>query len=155
MKTIYAIIFAVSIISASDAKPIQDFVTVKLGAKAFRDGDVIRIDEVRSTSPKLEQGDTVTVNGHYRLESRDAASLQLLLTQIKGNGLEESDKKQILNITRGRFQPFEVTITLKHKGYLHLTFYDTKTGKPFGGTYFGTVEQMDKSSGLSVSHYLK
>ena len=140
---------------SSYAEPIQDLVTVKLGAKAFRDGDVIKIDEVRSTSPKLEQGDTVTIKGHYRLESRDAASLQLLLTQINGKGFEESDKQQLLNITRARFRPFEVTITVKHKGYLHLTFYDTKSGKPFGGTYFGTAEQMDQASELPVSHYLK
>jgi len=154
MKTIYSIIFAVSMISATVAKPTQEIVPVKLGAKAFKDGDVIKIDEVRSTSPNLEQGDTVTIKGNYRLESRDAASLQLLLTQIEGNGLEESDKQQLVNISSG-FKPFEVTITIKHKGYLHLTLYDTKSGKPFGGTYFGTAEQMDHASGLSVSHYLK
>ena len=141
-------------ISATVANPIQDLVPVKLGAKAFQDGDVIKIDEVRSTSPKLEQGDTVTIKGQYRLESRDTASLQLLLTQIEGNGLEESDKQQLLNVSRG-FKPFEVTITVKHKGYLHLTFYDTQSGKPFGGTYFGTARQMDQAAGLSVSHYLK
>lgn len=141
-------------ISATVANPIQDLVPVKLGAKAFQDGDVIKIDEVRSTSPKLEQGDTVTIKGQYRLESRDTASLQLLLTQIEGNGLEESDKQQLLNVSRG-FKPFEVTITVKHKGYLHLTFYDTQSGKQFGGTYFGTARQMDQAAGLSVSHYLK
>ena len=154
MKSILILIAAVSLSGTLFAEPLQKSVQVRLGAKAFRDGDVIQIDEVQSTSPDLEQGDTVTVKGHYRLDSKKAASLQLLVTQVKGDGLEETDAKQIVKATTG-FNPFEVTITVKHKGYLHLTFYDNESGKPFGGTYFGTAKQMRKATDVSVSHYLK
>ena len=155
MKRVISAIIAFAFFGvAVFAQPVQQSVPVQLGVKAFRDGDVIQIEEVRSTSPNLEQGDTVTVKGHYRLDSRATARLQLLVTQVEGDGLEETDAKQTFAATEG-FKPFEVTITVKHKGYLHVTFYDTESGKPFGGTYFGTTAQMSQAAGLSVSHYLK
>ncbi|MES2438798.1 MAG: hypothetical protein V4584_07020 [Verrucomicrobiota bacterium] len=155
MKTLLILIAAVFLSPTVFAQPVQKVVPVQLGAKAFKDGDVILIEEVRSTSPRLEQGDTVTVKGRYRLASTDLASLQLLLTQVKGDGREETDSKQTVNASQGGSKPFEVTITVKHRGFLHLTFYETKSGKPFGGVYFGTPRQMARAADLSVSHYLK
>lgn len=154
MKSIFTLAAVAILCATAFGSPIQELVPVQLGPKAFRDGDVIQIEEVRSTSPNLEQGDMVTVKGHYRLGSREAANLQLLVTQIEGDGLEETSAGQTTPASRG-FKPFEVTITVKHKGYLHLTFYDAKSGKPFGGTYFGTKSQMSKAKDLTVSHYLK
>jgi hypothetical protein len=151
--TIVSLIAAIMAATLS-AKPLQQPVPIQLGAKAFRDGDVIRIDEVLSTSPRLEQGDTITIKGYFRLESRTEASLQLLLTQTEGDGVEETDATQGISTTKGTGQ-FEVTITVKHKGYLHLTFYDTDTGKPFGGTYFGTTDQMSQAPNLCVDHYTR
>jgi hypothetical protein len=49
---------------------------------------------------------------------------------------------------------FEVKTTIKHEGALHVTLYDTKSGKPFGGTYFGTPEQMKQIAAWDVGYYL-
>lgn len=134
------------------AGTISERVAVKLGPKAFKDGDVIEIQEVRSTSPRLEQGDTVTVKGRYRLQSTGSASLQLLLTQVEGGGAEETDASQITKAERG-WKEFETTIAVKHHGVLHLTFYDNTSGKPFGGVYFGTESQLSLTKDSWVAHY--
>ena len=127
-------------------------VPVEIGAKAFRDGDVIEITQVVSTSQKLEQGDVVTVRGRYRLDTTDSARLMLLLTQTESDGQEEVDKSQIVKAEQG-WHEFETSITVKHRGFLHLTFYDNKDGKPFGGVYFGTSPQMANAKDISIAHY--
>jgi hypothetical protein len=153
MKTFITLAAAISLGSAALGQPIQETVAVHLGPKAFRDGDLIQIEEVRSTSPHLEQGDTITVKGRYRLDSQDEANLQLHVTQMQGDGTEEIEARQTVKVSRG-FKPFEVTITVKHKGYLHLTFYDAQSGNPLGGTYFGSAKQMSQAAEIPVSHYL-
>ncbi len=56
------------------APPVQRSVSPVLGPKLFRDGDVIEITDVTATSPRLEQGDTVTVKGRVRLDSCQQAT---------------------------------------------------------------------------------
>jgi len=129
-----------------------EVVTVQLGPKSFRDGDAIRIDSVESTSSNLEIGDQVIVRGKYRLDSQDDARLALFLTQTEGDGSEETDPDQIVAAKRG-WHDFTASITIKHKGYLHLTFYDNSTGSPFGGVYFGTPDQISGDAPVSVDHY--
>jgi hypothetical protein len=124
-----------------------------LGPKAYRDGDVIEIMEVMSTSRNLEQGDSVTVRGRVRLDSRSSGSLCLFVTQTEGDGQEETDPGQTKSMNRG-LSYFELKTTIKHKGALHVTLYDGKTGKPFGGTYFGTAEQMSRIGNWDVKYYL-
>lgn len=129
-----------------------EVITVQLGPKSFRDGDVIRIDSVESTSTSLEIGDQAIVRGKYRLDSQDEARLALFLTQTEGNGIEETDSDQIVAAKRG-WHDFTASITIKHKGFLHLTFYDNLTGSPFGGVYFGTPDQISTDAPVSVDHY--
>lgn len=129
-----------------------EIVTVKLGPKTFRDGDAIRIDSVESTSPNLEPGDRVTVRGKYRLDSQDDAKLALFLTQTEGDGIEETDSTQLVEAKRG-WHDFTASITIKHRGQLHLTFYDNSTGAPFGGVYFGTPDQIANANPASIDHY--
>ena len=136
------------------AGPVQEAVPVHLGPKAYRDGDVIQITEVRATSPRLEQGDTVIVKGKARLDSQQTAQLCLFLTQTEGDGKEETDAAQTVTLKQGMSE-FELEITIKHRGALHLTFYDQTSGKPLGGTYFGTRQQMAKIADWNVSYYLK
>lgn len=131
---------------------LQEVETV-LGPKLYRDGDVIEITEVLSTSPQLEQGDTVVVKGRVRLDSKVNATLSLLLTQTKGDGFEETEVSQTKSVSQG-LQDFELKILIKHQGALHLTLYDTTTGKPFGGTYFGTAVQMANIAGWNLRYYL-
>lgn len=134
------------------APPRQDSVTTILGPKMFRDGDVIEITDVTATSQNLEQGDTVTVKGRARLASRGSATLSLLLTQTKGSGLEETDRQQTVEVSRG-LQDFELKITIKHQGALHLTYYDA-AGSPIGGAYFGTEKQMKDIAKWDLGYYL-
>jgi hypothetical protein len=134
--------------------PTQRPVAVELGPKAYRDGDVIQITGVTATSPRLEQGDTITVKGRVRLDSVERASLDLYLTQTEGDGLEETDESQATDVGRG-VSDFELTITIKHRGALHLTLYRASDGKPIGGVYFGTREQMEAIAGWDVGYYLQ
>jgi hypothetical protein len=135
------------------AAPEQEPTVAVLGPKAFRDGDVIEILDVRATSPKLEQGDSLTVRGRYRLESHDAAQLALYLTQTEGDGAEEVDPDQTMLVKKGNGE-FELKTTIKHRGALHVTYYDRQTGKPFGGVYFGTRGQMKRIKKWDVGYYL-
>ena len=134
--------------------PLQVSVTPVLGPKLFRDGDVIEIRDVTATSNKLEQGDSVTVKGRARVDSHRSAKLCLLLTQTVGNGSEESDPAQSVTVAQG-LQDFELKITIKHQGVLHLTYYESDAGKPFGGTYFGTEKQMKAIETMDLRYYLK
>ncbi len=135
-------------------EPTKRSVNIELGPKAYRDGDVIRILSVSSTSRQLEQGDTVTVKGKVRLDSIAKANLSLLLTQTESDGSEETDASQTVAIKNG-LTDFSLTTTIKHRGVLHLTFYDIKSGRPFGGVYFGTAKQMQAISGWDLSYYLR
>src|SRR5262245_5099203 len=149
-----AMLAVVALAAALGAGPAQESVQVVLGPKAFRDGDVIEITDVTSTSAKLEQGDSVTVRGRVRLDSRKAATLSLYLTQTEGDGLEEDDNGQTKVVSSG-LTTFELKATIKHKGALHLSLYDKQTGKGFGGVYFGTAEQMQKIAGWDVKYLLQ
>ncbi len=134
------------------APPVQAPTPTVLGPKAFRDGDVIEITDVQATSPKLEQGDSITVRGRVRLESHDQAQLFLFITQTEGGGFEEVDRSQMTQVKHG-LSDFELKATIKHRGVLHITLYD-ELGKPFGGVYFGTAQQMKQIETWSVDYYL-
>ncbi len=141
------------VLMSDSGQPVQHPVSVTLGPKAYRDGDVVQIMHVTATSSRLELGDTVTVKGRVRLDSRDMAQLSLYLTQTVGDGSEETDATQTTTVERG-LAPFELSITVKHQGALHLTLYDVATGRPFGGVYFGTAAQMGEIEEWDVSYYL-
>jgi hypothetical protein len=134
------------------APPAQKPAPTVLGPKVFRDGDVIEITHVQATSPRLEPGDSLTVRGRVRLESQDQAQLCLFVTQTEGDGSEEVDASQTMQVKRGHGE-FELKATIKHRGVLHLTFYD-RSGKPFGGVYFGTAPQMKQIESWSLDYYL-
>jgi hypothetical protein len=123
-----------------------------LGPKAFRDGDVVEITDVRATSPKLEPGDSITVRGRVRLASQEQARLCLYLTQTGSTGQGETDPSQEVQVKRGLGQ-FELKATVKHRGVLHVTLYN-QSGRPFGGVYFGTPAQMKRIEGWSLDYYL-
>jgi hypothetical protein len=134
------------------APPVQMPAPTVLGPKAFRDGDVIEITDVHATSPRLEQGETVTVRGRFRLNSQKEAHLALYLTQTEGDGMEEVDARQTMQ-AHGLRGEFELTTTIAHRGMLHVTYYDPESGKPFGGVYFGTREQMKEIADWDVREW--
>jgi hypothetical protein len=152
--TLPCLLLFVLALAAVAAAPGQKSVEVALGPKAFRDGDVIEITDVTGTSAKLEQGDSVSVRGRVRLDSRKAATLSLYLTQTEGDGLEETDVSQSKDVSSG-LTMFELKTTIKHRGALHVSLYDQQSGKPFGGVYFGTAEQMERIAGWNVGYMLE
>jgi len=139
--------------TAVAAPPVQDSISTVLGPKAYRAGDVIEITDVTATSPRLEQGDSVTVRGRFHLKSCESARLCLFLTSSKGDGKEKIDAAQRTTVSKGDGE-FLLKTTIRNLGTLHVTFYDSATGKPFGGTYFGTKEQMKAIAHRSVGYYL-
>jgi hypothetical protein len=153
MKTILSLVIACVTSAALAAPPIQEPINIALGPKAYRDGDVIEISEVTATSKNLEQGDSVTVRGRVRLDSRRTASLCLFVTQTESSNSGEVDPRQCKDVNSG-LTSFELKTTIKHKGALHLTLYDQKSGKPFGGVYFGTPEQMNRIADWNLQYYL-
>jgi len=141
------------ICTATAAPPAQESISTVLGPKAYRIGDAIEITEVTATSPHLEQGDSVTVSGKFYLKSQESANLCLFLTQTEGDGRGNTQPTQKTLVKKGNGE-FTLKTTIRNRGHLHLTYYDPATGKPFGGTYFGTAEQMKSIANWDVSYYL-
>lgn len=153
MKTSLTILFGALLAVSSTAAPVTHEVPIKLGSNHFLVGDAIRIESVTSTSTDLAVGDTVTVTGKYRLESREHATIALYLTKTEGDRVEETDPKQTIKAKRGWHQ-FTAVITVKHRGLLQLAFYDPTSGKPFGEVYFGTPDQIARSGHIvTKDHY--
>jgi hypothetical protein len=121
-----------------------------LGPQKFADGDAIVIQQVRSTSPKLDIGDKVVVRGRYQLKSRDRAMVGMSLTQIGGDGYPESVLPAQWTEIRTGSGVFELSYEVKHAGALHLAFSSISEGKSFGTVYFGTPPQMARVANMSI-----
>ena len=114
MKYIIPTFSALSLsLAISNAQVISKNIPIKIGAKSFDEGDVISITESKSTSDKIQIGDTVTIKGKYRLDSVDSAKLMLLTTRTKTDGAIEVDKSQKLKVTKG-WHEFELSTIIKH-----------------------------------------
>ncbi|MEM9354496.1 MAG: polysaccharide biosynthesis/export family protein, partial [Planctomycetota bacterium] len=131
----------------------QHAVRFVVGPKLFREGDSIEITNVLSSSPRLEPGDTVLVSGRVRLGSREAADVALELTQTGNRAQTEPDLPFKVRIERGT-KEFTLQRRIQVRGALHLTLYGPDGGKPFGGVYFGTQEQMDEIADMDLGYYL-
>jgi hypothetical protein len=116
-------------------------VNISRAAGTFLEGDHIEILHVLASAPTLEVGDRVVVRGKCTLASRNAAKLSLYTTQVATNESEPTDPAQDVAVKQGETE-FELSCTIRKKGYLHLTLYDQETRKPFGSVYFGTAAQM-------------
>jgi len=124
----------------------------QIGPQLFRDGDSIKIEEVKASSSKFEVGESVTVKGTYTLESHPDARISIFVTQTEGDGKSEILPGQQLEIKEGMGE-FELSIDIRHKGYLHVTFYP-KNGSGFGGVYFGKSKQMKEIKDWTLDWYL-
>jgi hypothetical protein len=124
----------------------------KIGPQLFRDGDNIKIEEVKASSSKFEIGDSVTVKGTYTLESHPDAKISIFVTQTEGDGKSDILPGQQLEIKEGKGE-FELSIDIRHQGYLHVTFYP-KNGSGFGGVYFGKSKQMKEIKDWTLDWYL-
>jgi hypothetical protein len=149
MSILVAALMMWSTMGPALAPPEQGPVVTLLGPKAYRNGDVIEIRDVQATSAKLEQGDSITVRGRFRLQSEDDAELSLYVTQTRSPVATPVDPGQTIRVEKGTGE-FELKTTITHRGALHVSFYSTESGQGFGGVYFGTREQMKRIAGWKV-----
>ena len=116
-------------------------VAVAFGPKEFSDGDSIVIDQVLSTSPKLEIGDQVLIRGHYTLMSQSSAKLGLSLTRTQSREPVPISPAANKQISKGKGE-FELLYEVRHIGCLHVSLSRVADGRMFSTLYFGTPEQL-------------
>ncbi len=119
------------------------------GPNRFLPGDSVVIDEVLASSPRFEAGNRIRVRGHCRLLSHPQARLSIPVTEDGGTGIRAVDPSASRKIAAGA-EAFELTCEIPAAGALHVTLY-TVAGRPFGGIYFGTAEQMKRIAHWTVS----
>ncbi len=123
------------------------------GPLFFREGDSITITKLLASSPEFQVGDTVQVTGRYTLASKPQARLCLYVTATsRDSGATPNVPEQEMKALQGAGD-FVLSETIREEGRLHLTFYDSETGHPFGGFYFGTEQQMQEIAGWSVKDW--
>ena len=124
--------------AADEPSSFDHKVPYELGDVEFASGDAIQIDEIRGDRDTFEVGGTYEVVGHYRLHTKDEASLLLSVTvnnpppDDKGS---PTDPRSKLQVKRGEGD-FKLVIRLDQPGNLHVTYY--AENHPFGGVYFGS-----------------
>lgn len=114
-----------------------------VGPQDFKAGDVIVIDQVLATSPKLEPGATVVVRGHYRLASCAGARLGLFVTHRSRSGPDRTSPAQIAPV-EGASGAFELSCTITADGDPHVSFYPAAGGQSFGGVYFSPANRRSR-----------
>lgn len=125
----------------------------KIGPQLFREGDSIKIEEVKASSSKFDVGETVTVKGTYTLSSHPEANISLFVTQTEGDGKSKLQPEQQLAIHEGEGE-FELSIDIRYEGHLHVAFYPIDGGRGFGGVYFGKSKQMKDIKHWTLDWYL-
>lgn len=150
MKTIPRILIAVVFAAAATvvalaAAPLME-VAVAFGAPDFRRGDSIVIEQVLSTSPKLEIGDTVVIRGRYTLASQDRAKLGISLARTESRGPVRISPAANKHVTRGS-SDFELRYEVQHVGCLNVSLSALDGGRAFGRIYLGTPEQLARIPG--------
>jgi len=151
MKTIVttSILFLLTLVAHAELRELG----YTLGPQLFREGDSIKIEEVKASSSKFKIGETVTVSGSYTLKSKKEGKLSIFLTQKDDDGKSQISPEQQFKVKEGQGN-FEVSIEIQHEGYLHLSFYPTDGGSAFGGVYFGKSKQMKEIEDWTLDWYL-
>ena len=127
------------ILSGGQSLTPQKYAT---GPSYFEDGVYVVLTDVHSTLGTFEKGDTVTIEGKYKLAERSDAKLLLTITQTEGDGHSSIAPGQVTTVI-GEKGNFKLSINIQYKGYLHLSLR-TASGedRSFGALYFGTEKQM-------------
>ena len=115
-----------------------------IGQSLFREGDSIHIHSMQRTR------ETLVVSCDYELASADEASLALYITASDSRP-KPVDPRQRLLVKKGKGSAVLVH-PAPYAGMPHLTF-SSKTGKPFGGIYFGSKEEAAKSKEMRFDYY--
>lgn len=122
-------------------------VRFEIGASEFPFGDHITIDRVISEGGPFAAGTTLTVSGSYDLRSRPEATLYLGTTSSSQSTAKPSKDDNMSTVLKGQ-GTFELRHTIPGPGHPHVTFYDSETGKPFAGSYFGRGDYLLREANL-------
>ena len=128
--------------SAADKQPTTEF---ELGQQSITGGDSIEITSVERHENEL------IVSGIYELMSREESTLALYFTLVGSGSTPKLHPRQRIKIMSKGQGSFELVHPLPADGLPHITFYG-RDGKPFGGVYFGTHEQAERSRALNLSY---
>ena len=127
-------------------------VDVVIGESQFFNADYIKIRSVKSSGKGFEVGATVTVKGTYTLNSADTADLCFFSTTTLKHGEKPKptpiQDSQRIKARKGKHR-FSLSSVIVDDGNLHLTFYHSTTGKPFGGVYFRDKSNVVMKKGWS------
>jgi hypothetical protein len=122
-------------------------VPVLLGPIFLAEGDALVIEQVLSTSPKLDIGDTVVVRGKYTLRSQSEAKLGVSLTQTANAQPTPISAAANRMVSRGSGE-FELVFEVRSIGCLNVSLSNVRGGKFFSRVYFGTAEQIERVRGI-------
>ena len=124
-------------------------VNFEAGKSAFETGDSITIRKIIGTQDTIGVGGTYTISGVYTLQSREGAKLGAFTTTAEpldeGPGLPG----QTMRIGRGS-GVFELTMTMKHEGRPHVSFYPSGGGQSFGGVYWGPATEGEADTSIQT-----
>jgi hypothetical protein len=85
------------------------------------------------------------------LRSAAGAKLGFFLTSLDNNGRTKNQPTQTVEIAEGDGE-FELSMGVKGRGALHVSFYPLGSGSGFGGIYFGTPQQMERVANIFTEH---
>lgn len=147
------VLFAASSCSILEGSRHQSSSTpYEIGATEFQAGDGLTIDRLQLEGETFEPGATIHIEGRYELGSREAATLYLGTTAIGAREASfEEDEANRVSVASGS-GTFALSHRIPARGYPHLTFYDARTGAPFGGIYFGRGESLLRERDWSYDH---
>jgi hypothetical protein len=118
------------------ANPVE----IVIGDSQYYNEDNVTIDTVESSGSGFSVGAVVTVKGTYTLNSLTEAELGFYSTVSLKDGEKPTpvpvELSQRVEARNGKHS-FSLSMVVRDTGNPHLTFYHRKTGKPFGGVYFG------------------
>ncbi|MFT5199371.1 MAG: hypothetical protein ACI87O_002040 [Planctomycetota bacterium] len=115
---------------------------IEIGASDYPFGDGIEIESVASSTGRIEGESVLTVRGTYDLSSRDSATLYLGTTSTSSAIVTPRSAVKNSSVIKKGAGQFVLEHTVPGPGYPHVTFYDLETGKPFGGSYFGSGDSL-------------
>jgi beta-lactamase regulating signal transducer with metallopeptidase domain len=131
--------------STPDASVPADFphvVKFEQGATRFLNGDGIKILEVRGTAETFTPGKCYLIRGEYTLKSHGRATLAAYITAMDAeNGSNTPLRIQSTVVDNGK-GTFTLVLPMAYRGWPHVSFYPADGGEGFGGTYFGTGDNV-------------
>lgn len=148
MKNLFlSLAFFLTMASVIVAEPVS----FKLDATEFHNNDSIKIESVESDTSSFKEGSIVVIKGSYTLNSKITANLSFFQTSTEKKHAKSTIANTQTVSTKNGTHNFILAKKMVGSGYPHVTFYNSKTGKPFGGIYFGNEKNLLKTKTWSYA----